>query len=94
MLKTLILTAAMALAATSVSAQPYKLDAAGKCRDAKGAFTAQDKCKGVKPVQCKNDKGAFAKCGTPGAKPVSAAPMAAKSMAAMPAAKPMAAKPK
>jgi len=50
---------------------PYKLDAKGKCHDAKGAFAAADKCKATgKPAgKCKDAKGRFAKCGTPGAKP-------------------------
>jgi len=49
---------------------PYKLDAKGKCHDAKGGFTAADKCKATKSTgKCRDAKGHFAKCGTPGAKP-------------------------
>lgn len=52
---------------------PYKLDAKGKCHDTKGAFAATEKCKApatTKPAKCRDAKGKFAKCGTPGAKPV------------------------
>jgi|GEM_PF-3380222 len=51
---------------------PYKLDAKGKCHDAKGGFVAGDKCKAPTAKaggKCRDAKGHFAKCGTPGAKP-------------------------
>lgn len=79
MKRILILTAALAslsIAAAPAFADagaPYKLDAKGKCHDAKGAFAAADKCKttaAAKPAKCRDAKGKFAKCGTPGAKPV------------------------
>lgn len=80
MFKTLAITAVMTLVATGASAQGYKLDAAGKCRDAKGAFAAADKCKaGATPAgfkldsagKCRDPKGAFApaaKCPAPAVK--------------------------
>jgi len=54
---------------------PYKLDAKGKCHDAKGGFATADKCKAPAAAskstgKCRDAKGHFAKCGTPGAKPV------------------------
>jgi len=70
MLKALTLAAVLAFA-TSAAAAPT-LDAAGKCRDA-GKFVAAEKCKAAKPAAksvCKDAKGKFAKCGSPGAKPV------------------------
>jgi hypothetical protein len=76
---TLFAAAALALglataAAAADAGGPYKLDAKGKCHDAKGGFTSADKCKPpapAKPAKCKDASGKFAKCGTPGAKPVS-----------------------
>jgi uncharacterized protein YcfJ len=70
MLKTLSITLALVFA-TSAAAAPA-LDAAGKCRDG-GKFVAAEKCKAAKPAPkqvCKDAKGKFAKCGSPGAKPV------------------------
>ena len=73
MLKMFAIVSALVLVASGASAQPYKLDASGKCRTAKGAFAAAENCKTVapaKPVQCKDAKGRFAKCGTAGASPI------------------------
>ena len=76
MIRTLALAAAFALAANMASAAggpPYKLDAAGKCHDKAGAFAKAEMCKAKSTspaARCKNDKGQFAKCGSPGAKPV------------------------
>lgn len=70
-MKMIAIVAVLSLCASVAHAEP-KLDAAGKCRDA-GRFVAMEKCKTAKsaPKQvCKNAKGQFAKCGTPGAKPV------------------------
>ena len=97
MLKSTLIAAAAAafLFAGSVSAQ--KLDANGRCHDAKGQFAKAEVCAGAsmkagkskaaasataaatpaaatagasaKPQKCKNAKGKFAKCGTPGAHP-------------------------
>lgn len=53
----------LALAVVSLSATPAL---AAPCKDAKGKFI---KCPDKKPVRCKLN-GKFAKCGTPGAKPV------------------------
>jgi hypothetical protein len=53
----------LALAVVSLSATPAL---AAPCKDAKGKFI---KCPEKKPVRCKLN-GKFAKCGTPGAKPV------------------------
>jgi hypothetical protein len=73
MTRTLSLFAALALLATSSTATAAPaLDAAGKCRDA-GKFVAAEKCRSAKPAPkqvCKDAKGKFAKCGSPGAKPV------------------------
>lgn len=61
--------AAIAVIATSAQAAPA-LDAAGKCRD-NGKFVASAMCKKPMPAsRCKDAKGKFAKCGTPGAVPV------------------------
>lgn len=73
MTRTLSLFAALAIlaSASTASAAPV-LDAAGKCRDG-GKFVAAEKCKSAKPAPkqvCKDAKGKFAKCGSPGAKPV------------------------
>jgi len=59
MMRTLFL----ALAVASLTATPAL---AAPCKDAKGKFI---KCPEKKPVRCKLN-GKFAKCGTPGAKPV------------------------
>jgi hypothetical protein len=61
-----MLRLALALAATATLATPAL---AAPCRDAKGHFM---KCPTNKPVAAKHCKlhGKFAKCGTPGAKPV------------------------
>lgn len=73
MTRTLSLFAALALfASASAAGAAPALDAAGKCRDG-GKFVAAEKCKGAKPAPkqvCKDAKGKFAKCGSPGAKPV------------------------
>lgn len=73
MTRTLTLFAALALLATTSTAMAAPaLDAAGKCRDA-GKFVAAETCKSAKPAAkpvCKDAKGKFAKCGSPGAKPV------------------------
>jgi len=73
MARTLALFAALAvLTSTSAAAAAPALDAGGKCRDA-GKFVAAEKCKAAKPPAkaiCKDAKGKFAKCGSPGAKPV------------------------
>lgn len=73
MTRTLSLFAALALLATaSAAGAAPALDAAGKCRDA-GKFVAAEMCKAAKPAPkqvCKDAKGKFAKCGSPGAKPV------------------------
>jgi len=53
------------LAVLSLAASPVAL--ASPCKDAKGRFM---KCPDKKPVRCKLKNGKFAKCGTPGAKPV------------------------
>ncbi|MBN8813913.1 MAG: hypothetical protein J0J06_00535 [Sphingomonas sp.] len=56
----------LALAVVSLSATPAL---AAPCKDAKGKFI---KCPEKKPVAAKKCRlnGKFAKCGTPGAKPV------------------------
>lgn len=70
MLKTLTFVAALAVAGSAIAAPA--LDANGKCRDG-GKFVAAEKCKSPKPAAkqvCKDANGKFAKCGSPGAKPV------------------------
>ena len=77
MSRTLSLIAAVAVLSMAAPAfaeagGPYKLDAKGKCHDAKGAFTKADMCKApaaAKPAKCRDAKGKFAKCGAPVAKP-------------------------
>ena len=73
MTRTLSLFAALALLTTaSMASAAPALDAAGKCRDG-GKFVAADKCKAAAPPAkqvCKDAKGKFAKCGSPGARPV------------------------
>lgn len=55
---------AVAAALSLVACPAY----AAPCKDPKtGKFV---KCPPVKAVKCKNAKGQFAKCGTPGAKPI------------------------
>ena len=71
----LVVTIAALAIASSAAADaggPYKLDAKGKCHDAKGAFAAAGKCKApatAKPAKCRDAKGKFTKCDAPGAKP-------------------------
>lgn len=73
MTRILALFAALGVvASTSAAMAAPALDAAGKCRDA-GKFVAAEKCKAATPpakAVCKDAKGKFAKCGSPGAKPV------------------------
>jgi hypothetical protein len=98
MLKTTLIAAAAAAFLFAGSASAQKIDANGRCHDAKGQFAKAEVCGGVsakasksksaasamtsakpaaattaaataKPQRCKNDKGKFAKCGTPGAHP-------------------------
>jgi hypothetical protein len=72
MIRLVALTAALSVAVCASAAAAPALDAAGKCRDA-GKFVAAEKCKSAKPAPkavCKDAKGKFAKCGSPGAKPV------------------------
>lgn len=59
-------TLLLALAMTSVVAAPAY---AAPCRDAKGKFIKCPDKAPAKPTRCKLN-GKFAKCGTPGAKPV------------------------
>jgi hypothetical protein len=69
--------AALALATTASAAGapgavtgPYKLDAAGKCHAANGAFAKQSLCPKAPAPRCKDAKTKrFAKCGTLGAVP-------------------------
>lgn len=68
-MRMMIIAAALSLVASGAMSAPA-LDAAGKCRDA-GKFVAAALCKKPAPKQvCKDAKGRFAKCGSPGAKPV------------------------
>nr|MEA2797520.1 hypothetical protein [Phenylobacterium sp.] len=99
MLKSTLIAAAAAAFLFAGSAGAQKLDANGRCHDAKGHFAKAEVCGGAsmkagkskaaasatasatpaaatasatapaKPQRCKNDKGKFAKCGTPGAHP-------------------------
>lgn len=73
-LSLIAVVAALSMAAPSFAADagPYKLDAAGKCRDAKGHFAKADFCKApAAPQKCRDIKTKkFAKCGTPGTEPV------------------------
>jgi hypothetical protein len=98
MLKSTLIAAAAAAFLFAGSASAQKLDANGRCHDAKGQFAKAEVCGGTtaktakmsksnaapsamtaakpasatapaKPQRCKNDKGKFAKCGSPGAHP-------------------------
>jgi hypothetical protein len=95
MLKSTLIAAAAAAFLFAGSASAQKLDANGRCHDAKGQFAKAEVCGGAsmkagkskaaasamaaatpaaatapaKAQRCKNDKGKFAKCGTPGAHP-------------------------
>jgi hypothetical protein len=108
MMKSFAIGAAVAILLTAGSASAQKLDANGRCHDAKGQFAKAEVCSGAsaksskaakatkttpsamsssspasatapaatpapagkaKAQRCKNDKGKFAKCGTPGAHP-------------------------
>jgi len=75
LVRALAASAVLALASPAFAdaGGPYKLDAKGKCHDAKGAFTKADMCKApgaaAKPQKCRDAKGKFAKCGTAGAQP-------------------------
>ncbi len=77
--RTLSLIAAVSVLAFAAPAfadagGPYKLDAKGKCHDAKGAFTKAEMCKApAAPTKCRDVKTKkFAKCGTPGTEAVPA----------------------
>jgi hypothetical protein len=69
-----IATLAIAAPAFADAGGPYKLDAKGKCHDAKGGFTKAELCKassaatGAKCRDIKTKK--FAKCGAPNTEPV------------------------
>jgi hypothetical protein len=69
--RAIILMAAMAFATAAVgTADAQKLDANGKCHAADGKFAKAEVCAHMKaPMHCRNDKGKFAKCGSPGAHP-------------------------
>jgi hypothetical protein len=106
MLKSTLIAAAAAAFLFAGAAGAQKLDANGRCHDAKGQFAKAEVCGSAsmkagkstkaatskattsamaagtpasataataaapaKPQRCKNDKGKFAKCGTPGAHP-------------------------
>ena len=64
----------MRIALTAAAALSLLLGTAGvaaPCKDAKtGRFIKCPPAKPAPPKRCKNAKGQFAKCGTPGAKPV------------------------
>jgi hypothetical protein len=62
---------AVAAPAFADAGAPYKLDAKGKCHDAKGAFATADKCKApAAPQKCRDIKTKkFAKCGAPNTEP-------------------------
>jgi hypothetical protein len=73
----LIVALALLVIATPALADaggPYKLDANGKCHDAKGAFAAASKCTAPMPTaggKCRDIKTKkFAKCGAPNTEPV------------------------
>lgn len=72
--RSLALAAVLTFSVAGLANAAPALDAAGKCRD-NGKFVAADLCKKAAPPAkqvCKDAKGKFAKCGTPGAKPVPA----------------------
>jgi len=72
-----VMAAGIATAASADAGGPYKLDAKGKCHDAKGAFAKADMCKApaaaAKPGKCRDVKTKkFAKCGAAGTEPLPA----------------------
>lgn len=70
--------AALALAAPALAdaGGPYKLDAKGKCHDARGGFAKTELCKAPSAAtggKCRDVKTkTFAKCGAPNTEPVPA----------------------
>jgi hypothetical protein len=72
MLRTLALAAVFALAASAGSAQ--KIDANGRCHDAKGKMAKMEVCKPATPAaagKCRDKTTKkFAKCGAPNTEPV------------------------
>lgn len=76
MTRSLILAAVLALAFSASGASAQKLDAKGKCHDAKGHFAKMDVCKGAAPAaagHCRDVKTKkFAKCGLPNTEAVPA----------------------
>lgn len=78
MRRTLTAFAAFTLAvAMGASASAQKIDANGKCHDAKGKFAKMEVCKGAAPAaapaKCRDLKTKkFAKCGAPNTEPVAA----------------------
>lgn len=77
-LSLVVAIAALSLAAPALAdaGDPYKLDAKGKCHDAKGAFAKSDLCKAPASAsagKCRDIKTKkFAKCGAPNTEPVPA----------------------
>jgi hypothetical protein len=73
MRRLLMIAAAFSLVCAGVStASAQTIDAKGKCHAANGKFAKAEVCaKAAKPAptHCRNDKGKFAKCGSPGAHP-------------------------
>lgn len=77
MRKTLMLATALAFAVgLAGSADAQKIDASGKCRDAKGKFAPMSLCKPAAapaPVKCRDKTTKkFAKCSAPNTEPVPA----------------------
>ena len=74
--KTVLFVAAFTMAAgLAVGASAQKIDANGKCHSADGKLAKMSVCKpapkaDAKAAKCKDANGKFAKCGAPGAKPV------------------------
>ena len=73
MTRSLALAALLAFTLTASGAQAQKLDAQGKCRDAKGHYAKMEVCKTTPAAagKCRDIKTKkFAKCGAPNTEPV------------------------
>lgn len=85
MLKTTLIAAAAAMLLFAGSASAQKLDANGRCHDAKGQFAKAEVCGGTTATTSKMSKSKSAKSAMTAAKPASASGPEAATTAAGPA---------
>jgi hypothetical protein len=65
-----LLLTAFDVSAATTGGPPYKLDSKGNCHDSSGKLAKKTLCSAPAPAKhCKDAKGKFVKCGTPGAIP-------------------------